>query len=124
MLVNEWGDQLAPWTLQRAIRTARDKVPGLQPDFWFHDLRQYLASMLIASDADVKVVQARLRHASAKTTPDTYAHPWHDSDESTRTAIDAVMQAPCQGAARLSRRATSVRLPTAGRDAAGLWGSA
>ena len=63
MLVNEWGDRLAPWTLQRAIRTARDKVPGLQPDFWFHDLRQYLASMLIASDADVKVVQARLRHA-------------------------------------------------------------
>lgn len=124
MLVNEWGDRLAPWTLQRAIRTARDKVPGLQPDFWFHDLRQYLASMLIASDADVKVVQARLRHASAKTTPDTYAHPWHDSDESTRTAIDAVMQSPCQGAARLSRRVTSGRRPTAGRDAAGLWGSA
>lgn len=89
-----------------------------------HDLRQYLASMLIASDADVKVVQARLRHASAKTTPDTYAHLWHDSDESTRTAIDAVMQSPCQGAARLSRRVTSGRRPTAGRDAAGLWGSA
>ena len=52
MLVNEWGDQLAPWTLQRAIRTARDKVPGLQPDFWFHDLRQYLASMLIASEIE------------------------------------------------------------------------
>lgn len=37
--------------------------------------------------------QARLRHASAKTTLDTYAHLWPDSDESTRTAIDAVMQA-------------------------------
>jgi len=32
VLVNEWGDQLAPWTLQRAIRTAREKVPGLPPD--------------------------------------------------------------------------------------------
>ncbi len=39
------------------------------------------------------MVQARLRHASAKTTLDTYAHLWPDSDESTRTAIDAVMQA-------------------------------
>jgi len=39
------------------------------------------------------VVQARLRHASAKTTLDTYAHLWPDSDESTRTAIDGVMQA-------------------------------
>ena len=35
---------------------------------------------------------ARLRHASAKTTLDTCARLWPDSDESTRTAIDAVMQ--------------------------------
>lgn len=41
----------------------------------------------------MKVVQARLRHASAKTTLDTYAHLWPDSDESTRGAIDSVMQA-------------------------------
>jgi integrase len=34
----------------------------------------------------VKVVQARLRHASASTTLNTYAHLWPDSDESTRTA--------------------------------------
>ena len=92
VFVTEWGDQLAPWTLQRAIRTARAKVPGLPLDFRFHDLRHNLASMLIASGADVKVVQARLRHASTKTTLDTYAHLWPDSDGSTRTAIDAVMQ--------------------------------
>jgi integrase len=71
---------------------ARAKVPGLPPDFRFHDLRHYLASMLIASGSDMKVVQARVRHALAKTTLDTYAHLWPDSDESTRTAIDAVMQ--------------------------------
>lgn len=93
VFVNEWGDQLAPWQMQRAIRAAREKVPGLPPNFRFHDLRHYLASMLIASGADVKVVQARLRHASAKTTLDTYTHLWPDSDESTRTAIDAVMTA-------------------------------
>jgi len=46
--------------------------------------------MLIASGADVKVVQARLRHASAKTTLDVYGHLWPDSDDSTRAAVDAV----------------------------------
>jgi integrase len=46
--------------------------------------------MLIASGADVKVVQKRLRHASAKTTLDTYAHLWPDSDDTTRAAVEAV----------------------------------
>jgi integrase len=93
VLTDMWDHQLAPWTLERAVRTARAKVPGLPPDFRFHDLRHYLASLLIASGADVKVVQARLRHASAKTTLDTYGHLWPDSDGSTRAAIDAVMAA-------------------------------
>ncbi len=93
LLTDLFGNQLAPWTLERAIRAARVKVPGLPPTFRYHDLRHYLASMLIASGADVKVVQARLRHASAKTTLDTYAHLWPDADESTRAAIDVVMAA-------------------------------
>jgi hypothetical protein len=38
----------------------------------------------------VKTVQARLRHASAKTTLDNYGHLWPDRDESTRTTIEAV----------------------------------
>jgi integrase len=46
---------------------------------------------LIASGADVKVVQHRLRHASAKTTLDTYGHLWPDRDESTRTAVEQAM---------------------------------
>jgi integrase len=49
----------------------RAEVPGLPPTFTYHDLRHYLASLLIASGSDVKVVRARLRHASAKTTLDT-----------------------------------------------------
>jgi Phage integrase family len=77
----------------RAIRSARRKVPGLPEGFRFHDLRHYLASLLIASGADVKVVQARLRHASAKTTLDTYGHLWPDADESTRAAVGAVLAA-------------------------------
>ena len=53
-------------------------------------LRHYFASLLIASGLDVKVVQARLRHASAKTTLDTYGHLWPDKDESSRAAVYAV----------------------------------
>ena len=75
------------------MRTARAKVPGLPPTFRYQDLRHYLASMLIDSGASVKVVQARLRHASAKTTLDTYSHMWPDADESTRAAISDVMTA-------------------------------
>ena len=41
---------------------------------------------------DVKTVQARLRHTSAKTTLDTYGHLWPDRDESTRAAVEAVFQ--------------------------------
>lgn len=89
LLFNEWGDQLSPRTLQRAFNDARRAEAGLSPAFRYHDLRHYLASLLIASGADVKVVQAPLRHASAKTTLDTYSHLWPDSDDSTRAAIEA-----------------------------------
>src|SRR6476659_8823301 len=37
------------------------------------------------------LVQARMRHASARTTLDTYGHLWPDADESTRSAIGAVI---------------------------------
>lgn len=87
------GRQLEPWRLERAFRTARGKVESLPDGFRFHDLRHYFASLLIASGTDVKVVQARVRHASAKTTLDTYGHMWPDSDESTRAAVDAVLSA-------------------------------
>jgi integrase len=64
------GGAAAPWHVDRAVRSVRGQV-GLPDGFRFHDLRHWYASLLIASGADVKVVQARLRHASAKTTLDT-----------------------------------------------------
>jgi integrase len=75
------------------MRTARGKVAGLPDGFRYHDLRHYFASLLIASGCDVKTVQARLRHASAKTTLDVYGHMWPDRDESTRAAVEAVFAA-------------------------------
>lgn len=93
LLTNDWGHQLGPWQLQRAFRAARASVEDLPEGFRFHDLRHYYASLLISSGLDVKVVQTRLRHASAKTTLDTYGHLWPDSDDSTRAAVDVVMAA-------------------------------
>ena len=87
------GGQAAPWALERAIRSARGKVKGMPGDFRFHDLRHYLASLLIASGADVKVGQARLRRASVTTTLNTYAHLWPDADESARAAVGLVLAA-------------------------------
>ena len=103
MFRNEWADQLAPRVLDRAFRNARAKVRAdeerrkmptserLPEELRFHDGRHYFASLLISSGADVKVVQARLRHKSAKTTLDTYGHLWPDSDDSTRAAVDGVI---------------------------------
>lgn len=93
LLTSPAGDRLAPTTLRGAVGRARDKVAGLPEGFRFHDLRHYFASLLIASGANVKVVQTRLRHASATTTLNTYAHLWPDSDESTREAVAAVLAA-------------------------------
>lgn len=92
MVTNGPGtDRCGPWIIERAIRDARDKIDGLPEGLSFHDLRHYLASLLIASGADIKTVQARMRHASARTTLDTYGHLWPDADESTRTAVGAVI---------------------------------
>jgi hypothetical protein len=41
--------------------------------------------------------QAWLRHASAKTTLDTYGHLWPDKDESTKAVIDAVVDSKFRG---------------------------
>jgi integrase len=93
LLTGADGGQLSPWALERAVRTARKKVEGLPAGFRYHDLRHYFASLLIAHGADVKIVQARLRHGSAKTTLDTYGHLWPDKDASTKAVIDAVVEA-------------------------------
>jgi len=91
VVTDEIGRSSSPGALARAMRTARGKVDGLPAGFRFHDLRHYFASLLIGSGADVKVVQQRLRHASAMTTLNTYGHMWPDADESARAAVAVVL---------------------------------
>ena len=92
VVTNEIGRASSPWAIERAIRSSRSQVEGLPEGFRFHDLRHYLASLLIGKGCDVKVVQSRLRHASATTTLNTYGHLWPDNDESTRNAIASAMR--------------------------------
>ncbi|MBF5082140.1 site-specific integrase [Quadrisphaera sp. INWT6] len=84
------GRQICPRTIDRAMIKARREA-GLPKEFRFHDLRHYLASLLISQGLDVKVVQYRLRHAAATTTLNVYAHLWPESDESARAVIGEVM---------------------------------
>jgi hypothetical protein len=56
-----------------------------------HALRHYCASLLIRHGESVKTVQARLGHARAVETLDTYPHLWPNSDDWTREAIDSVL---------------------------------
>lgn len=102
MVTNGRGGGCGPWIIERAIREAKRSVEGLPERFSFHGLRHYLASLLIASGADIKTVQARMRHATASTTLDTYGHLWPDADESTRSAVGAVIAARVEPL-RLSR---------------------
>jgi integrase len=58
-----------------------------------HALRHFYASLLIRAGCSVKVVQARLGHATAAETLDTYAHLWPDDEDRTRQAVDDVLAA-------------------------------
>jgi len=67
------------------------RAANLPPRSGLHTLRHYYASLLIRYGESVKTVQARLGHASAAETLDTYSHLWPDSDDRTRDAIDSVL---------------------------------
>lgn len=79
---NRFGD------LWRGMRRRSPEVPDRAK---FHDLRHFYASMLIREGESVKVVQARLGHASASETLDTYSHLWPDSEDQTRSAVESVL---------------------------------
>ena len=55
--------------------------------------RNLIVRLAVASGSDVKIVQARLPHASVNTMLDTYGHLWPDTDDSTRAAVAVAMAA-------------------------------
>jgi len=73
--------------LTKAVKTSRD-APERMTCHW---LRHYYASRLIRFGESVKTVQARLGHATAAETLDTYGHLWADSDDRTREATSGIL---------------------------------
>jgi integrase len=84
------GGPVPRWMLSEAVSVARSGIDGLPDGFSFHDLRHFFASLLISSGADIKTIQARMRHATAAMTLDVYGHLWPDADESTRAVVGRV----------------------------------
>ncbi|MFE2997705.1 tyrosine-type recombinase/integrase [Nocardia sp. NPDC059246] len=100
---DDFGKPVPPWQIERAMREIKPEIAGLPEGFGFQDLRHYLASLLIAHGANIKVVQARMRHKNAKTTLDTYGHLWPDTDESIRLVIAGVIKERTSSSAGASR---------------------
>jgi integrase len=93
VVAQESGLPMAASTFDRLFSEVRETVPSLPKGFRFHDLRHYFASLLIHQGLDIKTVQMCMRHASAKTTLDTYGHIWPDKDESARDAVRSILDA-------------------------------
>jgi integrase len=47
--------------------------------------------VLIRAGESVKVIQERLGHTSAQMTLDVYGHLWPEDEETTRSAVQAVL---------------------------------
>ena len=62
--------------------------PAAGPALTFHDLRHSHAAMLIAEGVPANVIQARLGHASIRTTFDTYGHLYEGLDAAAAAAVD------------------------------------
>lgn len=67
------------------------RAAGFPPGSGLHSLRHFFASALIRHGESAKVVQRRLGHASPTVTWQTYVHLWPDSDDRTRSAIEAAL---------------------------------
>ena len=106
LVTNGRGERVGPWIVDRAVDKAR-QVDQLH----FHCLRHHLASLLIDSGCDVKTVQARMRHSSAKATLDVYGHMWPERDETTRTAIGGVIAARLAASSEDSAGALRAKRP-------------
>lgn len=109
LVTNGRGGQVGPWIVDRAVAKVREdlKLDGLE----FHCGRHYLASVLIAEGCDIKTVQARLRHSSAKTTLDVYGHMWPEKDETTRAAIGGVIAARMASSSEVPAGALRAKSP-------------
>ncbi|MGH3482277.1 MAG: tyrosine-type recombinase/integrase [Nocardioidaceae bacterium] len=98
-------------TWRRAVEKA-----GLEKGLRLHDLRHAYASALIQAGQSVKVVQIRMGHGSGMVTLDVYGHLWPDSDDDTRSAVDAYLASPPNPADSVRTAAASAQVSGLGND--------
>ena len=65
-----------------------DKLPLIP----FHGLRHTAASLLIASNLDIKTVSTRLGHAQTSTTLNIYTHAFQEGDRKATAALENILQ--------------------------------
>jgi integrase len=63
------------------------------PDFRFHDLRHSCATILVANEVPMKVIQEMLGHSQMATTANTYAHVLPNLRQDAADAMDATFGA-------------------------------
>ncbi|HSS89986.1 MAG TPA: site-specific integrase, partial [Streptosporangiaceae bacterium] len=78
---------------RKAGRTALPPLPSVPEDTSPHDLRHHYASVLIDGGESVVVVARRLGHANPSMTLNVYSHLFADSEERTRSVVDAAWNA-------------------------------
>ncbi len=91
LFTDDQGNALNRTRFSREIWRPAVAAAGARRGTGFHDLRHYFASLLIRHGESIKTVQARLGHATAAETLDTYDHLWPDSEDRTRDAIDGAL---------------------------------
>ena len=71
-----------------AGKEPEDQLPSIP----FHGLRHTSATLLIASQQDLKTVSRRLGHAQTTTTMNIYAHAIEENDQKAADALDTVLK--------------------------------
>jgi integrase len=74
---------------RKAGRTTLPPLPSVPADTSPHDMRHAYASTLIDGGESVVVVARRLGHANPSMTLNVYSHLFADSEERTRSVVDA-----------------------------------
>lgn len=87
------GDPLTRNTFNSRVWRPLVERAGL-PGVGMHELRHFYASALIRAGLNPKVVAARLGHANAAMTLNTYSHLWPDDEDRTRQAVDELLLRP------------------------------
>jgi integrase len=95
---------------RKAGRTSLPPLPSVPEDTSPHDLRHHYASVLIEGGESVVVVARRLGHTNPSMTLNVYSHLFADSEERTRSVVDAAWGAKIKSVADQVRTSDGVQV--------------